>query len=231
MKSILLRLATVLLTLWLANATWANDEALTYNRIHLSTSANTQVENDTLIAILYVQREGAKLPDLANEVNQRIAEAVEQSKKVSGIDLQTLDYQSNPIYEKRRLSGWRVRQSIRLESREIAKLSQLIGDLQRLLALESINYQVSPDKMRDVEETLIAEAIDSFNQRARLITDQFGYNHYRLVDITINTAGQPFHGIRARGLAMQSEIASPVIEAGKQNIDITVSGTIEMHGE
>ena len=231
MKSILSTLATVLLTLWLASATWANDKALTYNRIHLSTSADTQVENDTLIAILYIQREGAKLPDLANEVNQRIAEAIQQSKKVSGINLQTLGYQSSPIYEKRRLSGWRVRQSIRLESQDTARLSQLVGDLQRLLALESIHYQVSPGKMGDVEETLIAEAIDAFNQRAKLITSQFGYNHYRLVDVTINTAGQPNHGIRARGLAMQAEVASPVIEAGKQDVDITVSGTIEMHGE
>ena len=140
MKNILLKLAIVLPILWFTGATWANDEALPYNRIHLSTSANTQVANDTLIAILYIQREGTKLPELANEVNQRIAEAIQQSKQVSGIDVQTLGYQSNPIYDKRRLSGWRVRQSIRLESQDSASLSQLIGDLQRLLAVESVSY-------------------------------------------------------------------------------------------
>ena len=231
MKSILLRLAIVLPALWFSGATWASDEALVYNRIHLSTSANTLVENDTLIAILYIQREGTKLPDLANEVNQRIAEAIQQSKKVSGIDVQTLGYQSNPIYDKRRLSGWRIRQSIRLESQDTDSLSQLIGDLQRLLAVESINYQVSPGKMREVEETLISEAINAFTQRAKLITNQFGYQHYRLVDININTAEKPTHGIRTRGLAVQAEVASPAIEAGKQDIHITVSGTIEMHGE
>ena len=231
LKGILLKLAIVLPALGLAGATWANDEALTYNRIHLSTSASTQIENDTLIAILYVQREGTKLPELANEVNKRIGEAIRQSKQVSGIDLQTLAYQSNPIYDKQRLSGWRVRQSIRLESQDTASLSQLIGDLQRLLAVESINYQVSPGKMREVEETLIAEAIDAFTQRAKLITNQLNYKHYRLVDITINTMGQPIHGMHTRGLAMQAEMASPVIEAGKQDVQITVSGTIEMHGE
>ena len=53
MKNILLGLAIVLtalsFTLGFAGATWANGEALAYNRIHLSTSANTQVENDTLL--------------------------------------------------------------------------------------------------------------------------------------------------------------------------------------
>ena len=119
MKNILLRLAIVLPILGFAGATWANDEALAYNRIHLSTSAN------------------------------------------------------------------------------------------------------------------IAEAIDAFTQRAKLIANQFGYTHYRLVEITINTAGKPIHAMRTRGhpMAMQAEIASPVIEAGKQDIHITVSGTIEMHGE
>ncbi len=235
MKNILLKLAIVLptlsFTLGFTGVTWSNDQSLAYNRVNLSTSANTQVENDTLIAVLYIQREGTKLPELADEVNQHIAEAIQQSKKISGIDLQTLDYQSNPIYDKRRLSGWRVRQSIRLESQDTARLSQLIGDLQRLLAVESVNYQISAEKMREVEETLVKEAIDTFTQRAKLITNQFGYKHYRLVEITINTAEKPRHGMRTRGLAMQAEMASPVIEAGKRDIRINVSGTIEMRTE
>ena len=226
-----MRLAIVLPALGFAGAAWAHDEALTYNRIHLSTSANTGVENDTLIAILYIQREGTKLPELANEVNKRIAEAIQQSKQVSGIDVQTLGYQSDPIYDKRLLSGWRVRQSIRLESQDTASLSQLIGGLQRLLAVESIDYRVSPDKMREVEETLIAEAIDAFTQRAKLITNLLGYKHYRPVNITIDAAGKPMHAMRTRGLAIQAEMAAPVIEAGKQDIHITVSGTIEMQAE
>ena len=107
------------------------------------------------------------------------------------------------------------------------------GDLLNLLAVESIHYQASPDKMREVEETLIEEAVDAFTQRAKLITNQFGYKQYRLIGITINTAGQPIHAVRTRGhtMVMQAEVASPVIEAGTQDIQITVIGTIEIQTE
>ena len=229
----LLGLSIVFLQPWLADTIWAKDETLTYDRIHLSTSANSQVENDTLVAVLYVQREGTKLPDLANEVNEHITKAVKQSKQRPNVDVQTLGYQTMPVYDKQRLSGWRVRQSIRLESQDSAKLSKLIGDLQSILAVESINYSVSPGKMREVEDKLINEAIDAFAQRAKLITSQLGRNSYRLVEVNVNTAGTPIRPMHMRGaaMAMEAAVAPPTIEAGKQDVQITVSGTIEMQLE
>ena len=236
MKEILLFKYLALLPLWwFAAATFAANEASnnTYNRVHLSISANESVENDTLIAVLYSQREGTKLADLADAVNQQIADAVKQSKQIPNIDVQTLSYQTYPIYNKQQLSGWRVRQSISLKSQDSERLSQLLGDLQRSLAMESIDYQISPEKMRAVEDELITEAVAAFNQRAKLVTSQFGYKDYRLVDININTAGTFANAIRRRGaaMAMESSIAAPTIEAGKQTVEITVSGAIEMQFE
>ncbi|WP_455212369.1 SIMPL domain-containing protein [Kaarinaea lacus] len=211
----------------------AKEETLPYDRVHLSTSASTQVENDTLVTILYAQREGTKLPALTNEVNKLITAAVKHSKQIPEIDVQTLGYQTNPVYDKQRLSSWRVRQSIRLKSQDSAKLSQLIGELQSTLAVESINYSISPGKLRETEDKLITEAIGAFTQRAKLITGQFGRNNYRLVEININTAGVPVRPMPMRGavMAMEAAVAPPTIEAGKQEVQITVSGTIEMQLE
>ncbi len=229
----LLGLTIVLLQSGLLGSAWAKEETLTYDRVHLSTSANTQVENDTLVAILYAQREGTKLSTLANEVNQQITKAVKQSKQTPKVEVQTLGYQTNPVYDKQRLASWRVRQSIRLESQDSAKLSQLIGELQSTLAVESINYSVSPGKLREVEDKLITEAIAAFTQRAKLITSQFGRSNYRLVEVSINTAGTPFRPMQMRGgvMAMEAAVAPPTIEAGKQDVQITVSGIIEMQLE
>ncbi|KPJ87201.1 MAG: hypothetical protein AMJ53_18520 [Gammaproteobacteria bacterium SG8_11] len=229
----LLGLSIVLLQFWTVGIAWAKDETLTYDRVFLSTSADTQVENDTLAAILYAQREGTKLSTLANEVNQLITKAVQQSKQIPSVDVQTLAYQTNPVYDKQRLASWRVRQSIRLESQDSAILSQLIGDLQSTLAVESINYSVSPGKQREVEDKLITEAIDAFTQRAKLITKQFGRSNYRLVEVNINTAGTPIRPMAVRGgvMAMEAAVAPPTIEAGKQDVQITVNGTIEMQLE
>jgi len=225
-------ISVILLTSMIVTSAWAKDEPLTYDRVSLSTGANAEVENDTLVAILYSQREGANLQTLANVVNSNISQAVKKSKQTANIDVQTLGYQTNPVYDKQRLSGWRVRQSIRLESKDSTQLSKLIGELQRTLAVESINYSVSPEKIRETEDKLIVEAVDAFTQRAKLITNQFGRSNYRLVDIHINTAGAPIRPLQMRSatVAMES-VSAPTIEAGKQDIRITVNGTIEMQLE
>ena len=209
---------------------WSHEENITYDRVQLSTDASAQVENDTLVAVLYSQREGEQLQALANEVNQNIASAVKMCKKVSEVEVQTLGYQTHPVYDKQRLSGWRVRQSIRLESQDSAKLSKLIGDLQKTLAVESISYNVSPKRTREVQDQLIVQAIDAFNGRAKLVTQQFGRAEYRLVDININTdSGVPVRPMPMRSAAMAMEAAAPpTLEAGKQEIQVTISGTIEM---
>ncbi|RYU58964.1 hypothetical protein EWI61_09645 [Methylolobus aquaticus] len=60
------------------------------------------------------------------------------------------------------MSGWRVRQSLRLECRDAALLGSLLGELQRDLSLESIAYQVSQERMREVEDSLVATALKAF---------------------------------------------------------------------
>jgi predicted secreted protein len=119
-----------------------------------------------------------------------------------------------------------------LESKDSTQLSKLIGELQRTLAVESINYSVSPEKIRETEDKLIVEAVDAFTQRAKLITRQFGRSNYRLVDIHINTAGAPIRPMQMRSATVAMEaVSAPTIEAGKQDIRITVNGTIEMQLE
>jgi predicted secreted protein len=220
----------LMMSLLFSSTAWANDEPRTYDRINLSSSANTQVQNDTLVAVLYYQREGIKLSALANEVNEKISQAVRTSKQVPNIEVQTVGYQTSPVYEKRRLSGWRVRQAVRLESRDTEQMGKLLGELQATLALESINYQVSPDKLREVEDKLISRAIGAFKQRAMLITQELGRSNYRLVEMNVNTAGAPVRPVRmfTAAMAKESAVVPPAIEAGKQDVQVSVSGTIEL---
>ena len=87
----------------------ADDTPLTYDRVQLSGSATSEVANDTLVAVLYVQREGQSAAPLAAEVNAAIAWGLEQARKAEGVKLQTLGYQTQPVYQNNRISGWRVR--------------------------------------------------------------------------------------------------------------------------
>jgi len=224
-----LTLGLLSLTL-LSPGVMAGQKNRTYDRVQLGAEASMQVENDTLTAQLYAQREGSDLAQLADAVNRKITEAVKRVKQVEGVSLQTQGYQTYPVYQQQRLSGWRVRQSIRLESRDAAELSRLLSELQSDLALESLQYSVSPEQRQAAEEQLISRAIDAFQQRAALVTKQLGRSDYRLVEMQINSSGDsaPPMRLRAGTMAMESKVAPPSLEAGSQTLQVNVNGTIEL---
>lgn len=214
----------------MVSTTWANEQPLTYDRIDLTVNANEEVENDTVVAILYAQREGSKAASLADEVNKTINWALTEAKAIPAIKVQTLGYYTSPLYQEQRLTGWRVRQGIQLQSQAIAKLMELIGTLQARLTLESINYRVSDEKRKAAEGKLISEAITSFKQRAQLITQQLGRSEYRLVHMSVNTEGgtpQPQPRM-AMARAMEAAVSPPALALGTQTVSVNISGTVEL---
>jgi predicted secreted protein len=207
----------------------AADEPLRYDQVNLSAEASQETDNDTLIAVLSAQKEGSDTAALSDRVNQLIGQAVAEAKKEPDIKLQTLGYQTSPTYQQQRLTGWRVKQSLRLESRNSELLSQLLSRLQGSLALESISYAISDEQRKEVEEALITQALDAFQQRARLITKQLGRDSYRLVEMRIINSGQSAPPMRMRASSMLMEAAAPpTLEAGTQTLRVEVSGTIEL---
>jgi predicted secreted protein len=202
----------------------------TYDRVSLSANAGEEVENDTLVAILYAQLEGSNTARISAEVNQRIEAAVTLTKKHPEIKVQTREYSTSPIYRKQNIDGWRVKQSIELKSRDSNTLSELIGELQQQLAVQSISYTISPQQRQKREEALMAKAIANLKRRAALISSEMGFKEYRLVEMNINTSGgsapRPY---LARGMAMEMAAApAPRIEAGTQRIEVGISATIEL---
>ena len=207
----------------------AAEAPLTYDRINLSVSAGEAVENDILKAVLFAQQEGNDTARLAREVNRNISRAVEQAKGVTGVKVQTLDYRTTPIYRKQSLTGWRVRQSIRLESQDATILSKLIGNLQENLGISNITYTLSPEGRKAIEDKLIARAISRFKQRAELISSEMGRNGYRLVQMNINGAGITPRPVQMRAMTMEMRGAPPpTLEAGSQRVEIHINGTIEL---
>jgi predicted secreted protein len=141
----------------------AEQPPLAYDRISFSVSTGESVANDTLVAVLYAQQEGTDASRLSRTVNRTIEKAVKIAKSNPAIKVRTLDYTTSPRYQKQKLSGWRVRQSIRLESRDATALSELIGELQQELNVGSISYTLSVERRAESEERLIGSA----GQRAR----------------------------------------------------------------
>jgi len=200
-----------------------------FNLVSLSAQAESEVPNDTLVAVLAVEAEGADPAQLADSVNRSMHKALALARGVAGVSLRSVGYQTYPVYDKARIARWRARQELRLESSDFAAASRLIGKLQSSLTVASVSLSVSPAARRRAENALIDEALAAFQQRAQLVRDALKANGYRIRDLQIS-GGAPVPRVfaaAARGM-MAAGVAPPAFEAGTSQISVSVSGTIQL---
>ena len=223
----LIRILPLLLTLPLL----ANAAEPVYDRVSLSESASAEVQNDLMVATLFAQREGDDTLRLADAVNRAITQAVAQARQVPGVQVTTLDYRTQPIYHKGRITAWRVTQTIRLRSADSKRLGKLLGALQGRLQLQSVGYQISEKQHRRHIDEVIRKALARFRQRADLVAQSLGKRHWRLVRLSVNDGGpRPVPVMRAKMMMADAPMeAAPVALApGTTRIRVSVSGEIEL---
>ena len=228
-------LSALLALAMLAQPAVAGSDELRYNRVNLNESAQTEVENDLLVAVVSAQAEGSEAQTPADEVNRLMDWAVSMAKGLPEVKVQTLGYRTTPIYNKNKVRGWRVSQSLRLESRDSRLLGDLIARLQEQLQVQSIAYQVSDEQRRRHLDDLTDAALDRFQARSRAIAKAMGRSGFRLVQIHIND-GQRNPMPMARGAMLEAasadfSVAPARIEAGTQTMTVSVNGEIELTGE
>lgn len=206
-------------------------ETQSYDRVDLNASAERDVENDLLVAVVYAETQAQRQADAADQINAAIQWAVERAQGVEQVQIQTLQYNTFPVYtDNRRIARWQARQALRLESEDIEALGDLLGELQERVALQSVSYDVSKAARDTVEEALIEEALQQFNRRADLVARSLGRDGYRIVRISIVTGGRgpmprPYvDEIRVTA----SERAAPAMEAGTQTITVIIDGMVEL---
>jgi len=209
----------------------AQDSSLTYDRINLSVNVQKEIENDLLIASLYTQEEALQQSQVAERINTTMQWVLDITDEERSVQMQTTQYNTYPINDRNnRLTGWRGRQGIRLQSNDVETLTRLLGVLQQKLAIESMTYGISKASRSTAEESLITEAITQFQKRAELITSEMGRTGYRVVTMNINT--QPNRPsplpYQSRALTIEADIAEPVVELGLQTVVVSISATIEL---
>jgi predicted secreted protein len=222
-----LRALSVLLLLSAAPLLLADDREVIFDEVGLSASAEQEVDNDRARAVLFAEREGIDPADLAKIVNRDVEWALRQLEGVVGIDVSTPSYQTIPIYNKGHIDGWRVRQTLRLESSDYVAMSEVLGRLQKRLGLQGMSFYLSDAGRQDAEDALIPEALKRFKARADMVVRQMGRKAYRLVAVSVDNDGAS--PIRPRVLTARMEAAAaPPLEAGTSKVRITVSGSIQL---
>lgn len=222
-----MRILPLLCLLLLPIAAQAEPDTL-FDAVSLAAHSEREVDNDRIEAMLFAEREGPDPAALADAVNREMDWALQQLRRAKQVTASTPAYQTFPVYQKGHITGWRVRQTLKLESADVPAMSDLLGKLQARLGLQGVSFVLSPQRRASVEESLITEALTNFTARAALIAKQLGRGGYRLVNLQVNTGGAQ---LPMRDMAMaraEMAVAAPRLEGGSSQVQVSVSGTIQL---
>ncbi len=222
----------LVLSLALAGSAFAADPAPRYNTVELQAEAQRELANDTVTASLYAELNDANPAALAAAVNKAANEALKVAREYPDVRVRSGNNQTYPVYAKGNLlQGWRARAEIRLESKDFAAASRLIGQLQAGMRLANTAFSVSPEARRQTENELIAASIAAFKARADIVRGALGGRSYKIQRLNVNTgySGPPPRLAAARLMSSAAaEIAPPDFESGVSLVTVTVAGAIEV---
>ena len=217
-----------LLAMVLAPAQVQAGEEQRYNQVRLQAEQSEAVSNDTMHVTLRTFAESRDPADLAAAINRDMDWALQAARSVEGVDASTGGYQTYPVHKDNVIKSWRGQQDLILEGRDHEAIGRLVGKLQDRLQVKTMQFTVSDERCRAVENRLIARALDAFRERAGIVGSNLEAKGYRIVELNINTSSQrPPVPYQARMAAM--EAAAPVVtEAGDSDIRVSINGTVEL---
>ena len=199
--------------------------------VDLTAEASRPAANDMVRATVFAEASGTNPAELARRVNQDIAEGLKVIKAKPGITVKSGRQSTFPVYgQNQKIDSWRIHSELILESRDVAAVSELLGQLQQMrLAVSGVNQLPTPETRRKVEDEATRDAIAAFRQRAAVVAEVLG-KPYVIRHLSVQQSGQmpPMPMLRA-SRAMAAEAAAPIpLEAGESLVTTTVSGQIEV---
>jgi predicted secreted protein len=192
--------------------------------LHLSQTAERKVIRDLLRVELRAEEIGADPLALQAAINRRMAAALDRSRQVQGVAVETGTYQVNEEQPQNASARWRASQSLILTGKAADALLKLAGILQSDgLLMSSMTYVVSPETVRGAEEDLTAEALAGLAQRASSIAERIHLSVLRYRDLRVGNA-ETEAPVMPRFAAMA--MAAPVAQPGEAVIRVTVSADL-----
>ncbi len=203
-----------------------------FNQVELQAEASREVQNDLMTANLYAEASDPSAAKVADQLNRVTAEALRTAGAEKAVKARSGHSQTYPVNDRNgKVTGWRGRSEIRLESKDTKAMAALIGRLQATMQLSGVNFSVSPELRRQVENELINEAVAAFKARADIAAKAIGGRAFKIRRIGLNAGGGgPLpRPMLARGMAAQSaEVSAPVFEAGTSVVNVVAAGTVEV---
>jgi predicted secreted protein len=203
------------------------------NLLTLSASASVEVPRDMLSITFSTQREGVDAAAVQAQLVQAVDIALAEARRHARpgqVDVSTGNFSLFPRPMPRGApSLWQGMAEMRVEGRDIDAITQLVGRIQTL-SVARVGYGLSSEARDKVQGDVTAQAIARFRSQAAAQAKAFGFDGFTLRQVEVNTheSNAPTPMFRASAdMAMPAAAPLPV-EAGKAQVGVTVSGTVQM---
>lgn len=209
-------------------------EEVHYNQVSVRAEVSQEVQRDLMMVTLYSEAQDQDPAKLAAQITETMNKAIGQARQVKDITLRQGSRNSYPIYDDKgqKITGWRERSELRLESADFAALSKLTGELLEELKMGGMDFSIAPPTRKASEDALLKDAVAAFKNRAQLVTDALGGKSYKLVNLNLNTSGYPQPYPRAPVMMMKAARADAApaleVEAGTSQVSVNADGVIEV---
>jgi len=205
-----------------------------FNQVDLQAEVAREVPNDLMTATLVAEANDPSAAPVAAQLNRLTADALKTAGEFKTIKTRSGFASTFPVYDRNgKLTGWRGRSELRLESKDVAAMATLIGRLQSTLQLGGVQFAVSPETRRQVQNELLTEAVAAFRDRADIATRALGGRGYKIRRVSLNTGGfvpgpRPMMAERAMAASAPASVPPPSFEGGTSMVQVTASGTVEV---
>lgn len=205
------------------------------NVVQLSASGSVEVQQDLLVLNLSTTKEAADAATVQTQLKQALDAALAEAKRNAqpeAMDVRTGQFGLFPRYSKDgKVNGWQGRAELVLEGRDFARITATAGKIQTM-SISQITFGLSKQARAQVEGDAQTQAIEQFKARAAALTKGFGFEAFTLREVAVNS-NEMMPGPRPRMMAMEAKAMSasdsPVpVEAGKAQVVVNVSGSVQM---
>lgn len=226
-------LALLLALACLAGIARADDRGPDYDMVSLQADARAEVPNDLLVANLFVEMTMNDATKLAGAVNRTLNDGVRLVHDYPGVKIESGQQSTWPVYDaKNKLTGWRTRAELRVESKDLDAAARVIARLQSTMQMGNMTFVLSPDTATATNNRLIDSALKAFSTRADIVAKSLGARSWRMVEVNIGTdAGHPpvpVYRMAAKTMLAEDGVEPQDVAGGTSNIVVNVNGRIQL---
>lgn len=233
-------LAAALLTAGLSNLSQAAlptnpnyGQAMQYGLLNFSANASKKVDNDQVNATLSKTVQNKNSAEVAVKITQTLNQAMIIAKKYPQVKVSTGNQNTYPQYDKnQKIIGWTGNANLYLKSTDTVAMSNLIAELQSFMNLDGLDFSVSDDLRKKIEQELMVQASKNFQAQAATLLPAWNARDYQLVSLDFNqgyTAMPMARGYYTTAVsAKEMSVPAQDYQAGESTITVNANGVIQL---